>query len=109
MPEDTGGTILVAGWIRFAPGEIARLAPAMIENIRHVRSLDGCEAYAYSIDLDDPDVLRIAARWRARAALAAHMKGDHFPAMLAMIEAADVVEMHMPAYEARLDALLLEG
>ncbi len=107
MPEAGAETILIAGWIRFGPGEIARLASAMIENIRYVRGRDGCEDYAYSVALDDPDMMRIAARWRDEAALAAHMQSDRFPAMLALIEAAVILEMHLPAYQARLARMVL--
>ena len=65
--------ILVTGAVRFGEGEIERLRSALKSNVEASRKEDGCEAYAYSVDLLEPNVLRIAELWRDEAAVDAHL------------------------------------
>ena len=51
--------IIVTGQVRFAEGEIARLAPAFGTNIEATRAEAGCARYAYAVDVGDPNLLHV--------------------------------------------------
>ena len=41
------------------------------------RAEDGCDDYTFSVELNDPNVIRITEKWRDMAALAAHFVSPH--------------------------------
>ena len=41
------------------------------------REEDGCIDYTFSVELNDPDVLRVTERWESMEALAAHFQSPH--------------------------------
>jgi quinol monooxygenase YgiN len=55
--------IIVNGTVRFGAGEIDRLSGAMQANVEATRAEEGCEHYAYAIDIADPNLLHVAERW----------------------------------------------
>ena len=69
--------IIVKGEVRFGEGEIERLRPAFAKNIAATRAENGCEGYAYAVDVGDPDLLHVAEQWRDEAAIEAHMGAPH--------------------------------
>jgi hypothetical protein len=62
--------IIVTGEARFGEGEIARLKDVLAANIAATRAEDGCLAYSYAVDLEDPNLLHISEQWRDEAAVA---------------------------------------
>jgi quinol monooxygenase YgiN len=101
------GMIIVSGEVRFGPGEIDRLRPAMRKAIEGARGEEGCESYSYAVDLLDPDLLRISERWRDRAALDAHMKEPHLLEFIGLVREAKVEAMSVRMYEGASAATLL--
>ncbi len=67
--------IVIEGTIRVRDVGAAR--PAMQAMIEASRAEAGCIAYAYSVDLLDPTLVRVHERWESRAALAAHAAAPH--------------------------------
>lgn len=65
--------IIVMGAARFAAGEIDRLQDELAAFVDKVRRRDGCLAYSYARDLNDPDLIHVVERWRDDAAIDAHM------------------------------------
>jgi quinol monooxygenase YgiN len=90
--------IIVTGAIRFGNGEIERLRGALVRNIESSRREGGCDAYAYSIDLMEPNLLRITEMWRDEAALNVHSK--RVKELMAPLEGAKVEAISVTAYEA---------
>lgn len=90
--------IIVTGAIRFGKGEIERLRSALVANIEASRKEGGCDAYSYSVDLAEPDLLRITEMWRDEAALDVHAK--RVPELMRPLEGASVEAMSITAYEA---------
>jgi quinol monooxygenase YgiN len=37
----------------------------------------GCDHYALSVDIDDPNLIHVSERWRDQAALGTHLVSDH--------------------------------
>ena len=90
--------IIVTGEVRFGDGEIERLKGALARNVEASRREDGCERYAYSVDILDPDVLRISEAWRDQAALDAHNR--KIPELMAPLADAKIEAISIKAWSA---------
>lgn len=99
--------IVVVGEVRFGAGEVARLKDGFARAIKATRAEDGCDHYAYSVDLGDPDLLHVSERWRDEAALDAHMQAPHMAELGALLHAAKIEAISIKAYEARYVKTLL--
>lgn len=92
--------IVVVGEVRFGAGEIERLRPDLAKAIAATRAEDGCEHYAYAVDLLDPNLLHVAERWRDQDSLDAHMATPHVAELARLLHEARVETMSVRAYEA---------
>ena len=92
--------IVVAGEVRFGPGEIERLMPLMRASIEGARGEEGCLSYRYGRDALDPDLLVISERWRDEASLDAHLKQPHLLHFIAAVREAKVEAMSVRMYPA---------
>lgn len=70
-------SIVVNGVIRTDAATIDALRDAMAAMQAASRAEDGCREYAFSVDLEDPDVLRITECWDSMEALRAHFATAH--------------------------------
>ena len=93
--------IIVKGEVRFGDGEIERLRPVFARNIAATRAEAGCEAYAYAVDVSDPNLLHVAEQWRDEAAVEAHMGAAHMAELMAALGTAKIEAMKIDSYEAR--------
>ena len=92
--------VLVLGTARFGQGELERLKPALAKNVAATRQEPGCEHYAYSVDLDDPNLLHVAERWVDGEATKAHMQTPHMAELMAALGSAKVEALDIHAYDA---------
>ena len=92
--------IIVNGTVRFGAGEIERLKDAMARNVEATRAEEGCEHYAYAVDIGDPNLLHVAERWCDDSAIERHMASPHMGAFMAEIGASKVEAISIKAYEA---------
>ena len=92
--------IIVNGIVRFGAGEIDRLRDSMARNVAATRAEDGCEHYAYAVDISDPNLLHVAERWRDEAAIERHMASPHMGAFMAEIGASKVEAISIKSYDA---------
>jgi quinol monooxygenase YgiN len=90
--------IIVTGTARFGDGEIDRLRGDFAANIEATRSEDGCEHYAYAVDVSDPNLLHISERWRDVAAIEAHMAAPHMARFMASLGAAKIEALSVKMY-----------
>ena len=65
------------GSFRFPPEALAQARPLMRAVIEATRGEPGCLGYAYSEDLVEPGLFRVAELWASRAALSAHFETPH--------------------------------
>lgn len=91
--------IIVVGEVRFGSGEIERLKGDFARAIAATRVEDGCDHYAYAVDLLDPDLLHVTERWRDAAALDAHMATPHVAELARLLHEAQVETISIRAYE----------
>lgn len=101
--------IIVTGEVRFAPGEIARLAPAFAANIRATRAEPGCARYVYAVDLAAPDLLHVIEEWSDEEALDAHVNAPHMADLMVALGSARIEAISINAYEAHFLKVLLGG
>ncbi|MEO0981508.1 MAG: putative quinol monooxygenase [Pseudomonadota bacterium] len=92
--------ILIEGTVRIPEGALERTRPAMEKMIAASRAEEGCIDYAYSVDVLDSSLIRIAERWRSRADLAAHFKTPHMDDWRKAVAEAGVTERSLRLYEA---------
>lgn len=69
--------IIVLGSFRLPVENFAAARPMMEKVIAATRAEDGCILYAYSRDTIDAGLVRVAEKWRDRAALDAHFRTEH--------------------------------
>ncbi len=100
--------IIVMGTLMLGKGEVDRLTPQFEPIIAATRREDGCELYAYALDVLAPDTIHIAERWRDQAALDAHFQTPQMAAFNATIAAADVRAISVKSYGADNERTLLE-
>ncbi len=74
--------LVVIGNATAAPGRCDELIAAARVVAAATRGDDGCLAYAFAADVEDPDRILSVEVWRDRAALDAHMGHDHTQAFL---------------------------
>jgi quinol monooxygenase YgiN len=92
--------IIVTGTVRFGDGEIERLSADMARNIEATRQEEGCDHYAYGVDLGDPNLLHVSERWHDEAAMDAHMGSAHMASLMEVLGDARIEGMSIKAYRA---------
>lgn len=70
-------SVIVAGTVRVPPQNIDRFRPHMETMLAKSRAEDGCIAYSYAVDVEDPGLIRVFEEWRDEAALQAHFATPH--------------------------------
>ena len=70
-------TIVVNVTIDLGEENIATLQSAMATMEAASRAEEGCDDFTYSVELNNPGVIRITERWESMDALAAHFQAPH--------------------------------
>jgi quinol monooxygenase YgiN len=70
-------SLIIAGTVRIPPENLERFRPHMLAMMAASQAEDGCNEYAYALDIADPGLIRIFESWESRAHLDAHFKTDH--------------------------------
>ncbi|HYJ30204.1 MAG TPA: putative quinol monooxygenase [Allosphingosinicella sp.] len=99
--------IIVTGTARFGEGEIERLRADFAANIAATRAEDGCEHYAYAVDVSEPNLLHITERWRDEAAIDAHMGSPHMARFMAVLGEAKIEALSIKMYRSEFLKTLL--
>lgn len=72
--------LIIEGWLKLGTGEFDKVADAARIMVAETAKEEGCLTYAFSRDINDPDLIRITERWETAEALAAHGKSAHMAA-----------------------------
>ena len=92
--------ILVIGHVKIAPEKFAAARPHMRAMLEATRKEDGCLLYAFSEDVLDPGVIRIAERWTSWETLKAHGGVPHMAAWRNALKEIGVLGREVIAWEA---------
>ena len=91
--------VIIGGSVRIRDGAQEAALAALAELIPATRAEDGCHAYTFAWDVDDPALLRIYEEWESGDALAAHLETDHVRAFNETIEPDLVGRPDLEGYE----------
>jgi quinol monooxygenase YgiN len=92
--------IIIEGSVRIPPGKLEEARDVMEQMIRASRAEAGCLDYAYSVDVLDPGLIRVAERWESRDALAAHFKTAHMATWRSFFPQLGITDRSLRLYEA---------
>jgi len=79
---------------------IRAMQPAIAEMEKASQAEAGCEDYTFSVELNDPDVLRITERWVDMTALQNHFSQPHMAKFQQAMQANPPKEVTAHFYEA---------
>jgi quinol monooxygenase YgiN len=91
--------LIIAGEIGVAEGTIDSVKDALATMESETRKEAGCLAYAFSLDINDPTMMRVFERWESMGALEAHFKTPHMAAFGAAIGKIQPSSLDIKAYE----------
>ena len=77
--------IVVNVAIESSESDITALKPAIAAMEQASRTEEGCDDYTFSIELNNPNMLRITERWQSMEALETHFKAPHMAEFQAAI------------------------
>lgn len=92
--------IVVNGIVKTTQADISALREAIATMERASREEQGCIDYTFSVEVSDPNVLRITEKWDDVDALRAHMATPHMAAFQQTIGAHPPVSMEVCFYAA---------
>ncbi len=92
-------SLIIAGTVRVPPEKLEAFRPHMIAMLTATRAEDGCLAYSYAVDVEDPGLIRVHEAWRDAAALEAHFKAPHLADWRASWPKYGVSDRKLFAYE----------
>lgn len=80
-------------------GTIDQVRDALKTMEIETRKESGCVTYAFSVDVSDPNKLRISERWESMDALKAHFKTPHMATFGGVLGKHPPVSMDVKLYE----------
>jgi len=94
--------IIVEGFVRMEnAGDFENVRAAAEAQIASSRAEDGCIDYTYSLDVLDPQIMRVLERWKSWDALEAHFKEPHMDAWRAALADIRFLERSLRAHEVK--------
>lgn len=91
--------IIVAGTVRIDPTKRDQAMAAAAKAIPPTLAEDGCEAYRFGFDVDDPSLIHVFEQWASEAALAAHFQAPHLAEFLAAFGELGVSETKLDRFD----------
>ena len=91
--------LIVAGEVVVEEGSVERVRDALRIMEEETRKEPGCRTYAFSVDVNDPTMLRIFERWDSMDALEQHFETPHMAAFGAEIGRIQPHSMDVKLYE----------
>jgi quinol monooxygenase YgiN len=101
--------IIVQGWVRVHPDDLATLGTAAAELAAETRKESGNLAYAFAADVNDPGLLHIIERWENEEGVAAHMLSSALATFMPKLSALRDVELRIARYDAPEERVLMEA
>ena len=91
--------IVITGTVRIPPGAVDRVRPAMERMLMASRAEDGCQHYAYAIDVLDETIVHISEIWRDREALQGHFSTTHMAEWRAQFSELGITDRNLTLFE----------
>ena len=91
--------LAVIARIEISPNHIDQYIAAATAGIDATRAEPGCQQYAFSRDLLQPNVLWVSEQWESEAALQTHLRTPHVQKLLADTADLEIISMDDRVYE----------
>ena len=91
--------LIVAAEIVVEPSRIDGVRGSLRSMEEETRKEPGCLTYAFSVDINEPERVRIFERWESMDALRAHFKTPHMAAFGAALGQIQPRSMEVKVYE----------
>ncbi len=91
--------LIVAAEVVVEEGALNGVQEALGTMEKETRKEAGCLTYAFSVDVNDPTMVRVFERWKSMDALAAHFKTPHMAAFGAALSVIEPKSMDVKVYE----------
>ncbi len=91
-------TVLINGYVDFAPGVEQQALGEAAELMAETRSQHGCRAYVWSADPTTPGRVWVYENWESVDDLAAHLTGRYYAEMLALLGKYEIAGMEILKY-----------
>jgi quinol monooxygenase YgiN len=101
--------IIVSGTIRIDPADAEKAAEAATAVAKASRAEEGCSAYGFWQDLNDPGLYRVFEEWASQEAIDQHMATPHMAEFMGAMGQMTVTEMDLSRYEVSAKAPLFGG
>jgi quinol monooxygenase YgiN len=100
--------ILVMGYMQLATGGLKVMHSALAPMIAATRAEPGCNHFALSEDVLEPDRLHVAEHWTDQVALGAHLVSDHVVAFQLAMRRTKVLKADVNVYhrDGRIERLV---
>ena len=91
--------LIVAVEVVVEDGTIDQVRDAIHNMETESRKEPGCLTYAFSVDINDPNMVRVIERWESSEALATHFKTPHMAAFREALGRISPKSMDIKAYQ----------
>lgn len=91
-------TILINGYVDFAPGDDEKALAEATELMAETRGQKGCRAYVWSSDPAVPGRVYVYENWECEENLAAHLAGRYYTDMLTLLGQYEMLDNHILKY-----------
>ncbi len=91
--------LIVAGEVVVEAGTIEKVKAALHETEEASRKEPGCISYAFSVDVNDPTMVRIFERWNSAEDLKAHFAMPHMASFGTAVSQIQPKSMDVKVYE----------
>ena len=91
--------LLIAGFVRFDPGQRDATVSAILEIVRETRKEPGCLRYVVTEDVEHPDTLRVFEAWASWESLEAHFITPHMNRFRSRVGGLGVREFTLQKYQ----------
>jgi len=98
--------LIINAEVRVGDGAIAPVKQAIATMEIESRKEPGCQVYAFSVDVNDHNMLRITERWDSMADLEAHFGMPHMAAFSQALARAEILSMEVKAFEVAAEVAL---
>jgi quinol monooxygenase YgiN len=90
--------LVIAGVIRIDPSRREEAIREAVEVARAARREPGCISYAFSADLEEPNLFRVFEEWESQEALDRHFETPHMLTFQGRVAGLGVKEMTVEKY-----------
>lgn len=98
--------IIVTVEVIVDPANVAKVQDAITAMETETRKEEGCETYAFSVDVSDPGKIRVTEKWRSMDDIKAHMASPHMAEFNKAMGAAQPKGLDIKAYEVAREVAL---